>query len=183
MLIQRGFLRSAAGTRRREGAGRDIQLFGTASSQVTFWTLLAILFVSVVQIHGIIGNMTVSGSARDEYAARFGAVSGTYAKRIMISLGHCGLIAIAVSGHRRVVGSRRGLGHDGAALLGPGLLGLMMMAACWRPTCPPWRRRRRSPGCLCARHRYLRPALTDREAVTAAGRRQGAAVGVIARRR
>jgi SSS family solute:Na+ symporter len=65
--------------------------------QVTFWTLLAILFVSIVQIHGIIGNMTVSGSARDEFAARFGAVSGTYAKRIMIILwALCGLIAVAL---------------------------------------------------------------------------------------
>ena len=42
------------------------------------------------------GNMGVSGSAKNEYAARFGAVSGTYAKRIMIIMwSFVGLIGFA----------------------------------------------------------------------------------------
>jgi SSS family solute:Na+ symporter len=96
--------------------------------QVTFWTLLAILFVSVIQIHGIIGNMTVSGSARDEFAARFGAVSGTYAKRIMIILW-----AICGPDRDRAVQPAQTLSDPDAAwgtmsgpLLKPGMLGLMM---------------------------------------------------------
>jgi SSS family solute:Na+ symporter len=96
--------------------------------QVTFWTLLAILFVSIVQIHGIIGNMTVSGSARDEFAARFGAVSGTYAKRIMIILwALCGLIAIALfTGPRALSDPDAAWGTMSLLLLPPGMLGLMM---------------------------------------------------------
>lgn len=96
--------------------------------QVTFWTLLAILFVSIVQIHGIIGNMTVAGSARDEFAARFGAVSGTYAKRIMILLwALCGLIAIALfQGSDALSDPDAAWGAMALRLLPPGLLGLMM---------------------------------------------------------
>jgi Na+/proline symporter len=96
--------------------------------QVTVWTLLAILFVSVVQIHGIIGNMTVSGSARDEFAARFGAVSGTYAKRIMIILwAVCGLIAIALfAGPQALSDPDAAWGAMTLTLLPPGALGLMM---------------------------------------------------------
>ncbi len=96
--------------------------------QVTFWTLLAILFVSLVQIHGIIGNMSVSGSARDEFAARFGAVSGTYAKRIMIILwGVCGLIAIALfQGPQALSDPDAAWGTMTLQLLKPGMLGLMM---------------------------------------------------------
>jgi len=96
--------------------------------QVTVWTLLAILFVSIVQIHGIIGNMTVSGSARDEFAARFGAVAGTYAKRIMIILwAICGLVAIAMfSGADALSDPDWAWGTMSLTLLRPGTLGLMM---------------------------------------------------------
>jgi len=62
-----------------------LQLLGAPGSGfVSMSGLLAILLVSIIQINGIMGNMGVSGSAKNEYAARFGAVSGTYAKRIMI---------------------------------------------------------------------------------------------------
>jgi len=96
--------------------------------QVTFWTLLAILFVSIIQIHGIIGNMSVAGSARNEYAARFGAVSGTYAKRIMIILwAICGLIAVAMfQGATELSDPDSAWGTMALVLLKPGLLGLMM---------------------------------------------------------
>jgi len=96
--------------------------------QVTFWSLLAILFVSLIQINGIIGNMTVSGSARDEFAARFGAVSGTYAKRIMIILwAIVGLIAIALfAGDQTLSDPDAAWGTMSVQLLTPGALGLMM---------------------------------------------------------
>jgi Na+/proline symporter len=104
------------------------ELFGSAASQVTGWTVVAILFVSIVQINGIIGNMSVSGSARDEFAARFGAVAGTYAKRIMIIMwALAGLIAIALfSGPRTLSDPDAVWGTMARHLLGPGLLGLMM---------------------------------------------------------
>ena len=53
---------------------------------IGFWELGGIFLISIVQIHGIIGNMGVAGSATNEFSARFGAVSGTFAKRIMIVL-------------------------------------------------------------------------------------------------
>lgn len=103
-------------------------LFGNTASQVNGLALIAILFVSIVQIHGIIGNMGIAGSAKNEFSARFGAVAGTYAKRIMIILwAFCGLIAIAL------YKNAGGLSDPDSAwgvmsrhLLGPGFLGLML---------------------------------------------------------
>ena len=73
-------------------------LFGSAGdAQFTWYSVLAILFVSVIQINANISNMPVHGSARDEYATRFGAVSGTYGKRLMIIVwGMVGLIALGL---------------------------------------------------------------------------------------
>jgi len=104
------------------------ELLGDSNSQVTGLTLVAILFVSIIQINGIVGNMGVSGSARNEFAARFGAVSGTYAKRIMIILwAFCGLIAIALyQGANSLSDPDSAWGTMSLQLLGPGLLGLML---------------------------------------------------------
>lgn len=105
------------------------EMFGSATSNVTGWTVLAILLVSLVQIHGIIGNMAVSGSATDEFAARFGAVAGTYAKRVMIVMwAFCGLIAIAMyQGANALADPDDTWGVMSRQLLGPGLLGLMLI--------------------------------------------------------
>jgi Na+/proline symporter len=106
-----------------------LELFGNAASNVTGWTVVAILFVSLVQIHGIIGNMGVSGSAKDEYAARFGAVAGTYAKRVMIILwALAGVIAIAMyQGAGALSDPDETWGVMSRQLLAPGLLGLMLI--------------------------------------------------------
>ncbi len=103
-------------------------LLGGGSGGVGGWELAGILLISIVQIHGIIGNMSVSGSAKDEYAARFGAVSGTYAKRIMIILwAFCGLIAIALyQGAAQLSDPDSTWGTMALHLLKPGFLGLMM---------------------------------------------------------
>src|SRR5690606_6425004 len=92
------------------------------------WELFGIFLISIVQIHGIIGNMSVSGSAKNEFAARFGAVSGTYAKRIMIILwAFCGLIAIALyQGADKLSDPDSAWGTMALQLLKPGFLGLMM---------------------------------------------------------
>lgn len=90
--------------------------------------LFGILLISIIQIHGIIGNMSVSGSAKNEFAARFGAVSGTYAKRVMIMLwAFCGLIAIALyQGAGALSDPDSAWGTMALQLLRPGFLGLMM---------------------------------------------------------
>ena len=95
---------------------------------IGFWELVGIFFISIVQIHGIIGNMSVAGSAKNEFAARFGAVSGTYAKRIMIILwAFVGLIAIALyRGEATLSDPDSAWGTMALQLLRPGFLGLMM---------------------------------------------------------
>ena len=91
--------------------------------------MVAIVLVSLIQVHSVMTQMTIFGSAKDEYAARFGFASGTYAKRVMI-------ILWAVAGaHRRLPVPRRVAfcldpdavwGIMSLRLLGPGLLGLMV---------------------------------------------------------
>src|SRR5690606_8197081 len=79
-------------------------------------------------INGIIGNMGISGSAKNEYAARFGAVAGTYGKRLMFILwAFVGLIAVAMfQGPAALADPDLAWGTLSRELLGPGLLGLMI---------------------------------------------------------
>lgn len=95
---------------------------------IGIWELIGIFLISIIQIHGIIGNMGVSGSATNEFAARFGAVSGTFAKRLMIVLwAICGLIAIALYQNESSLSDPDSAwGAMSLQLLGPGFLGLMM---------------------------------------------------------
>ncbi|MBI2512091.1 MAG: hypothetical protein HYV96_08930 [Opitutae bacterium] len=99
-----------------------------ATQQVTALSLFAIFLVALIQINGIIGNMSVAGSAKDEYAARFGAVSGTYGKRLMFILwSFVGLIAAALfQGPEALSDPDLAWGTLSRRLLGPGLLGLML---------------------------------------------------------
>jgi SSS family solute:Na+ symporter len=103
-------------------------LGGGAASGIGGWELAGIFLISLVQIHGIIGNMSVSGSAKNEFSARFGAVSGTYAKRVMIILwAFCGLIAIALYQNAgKLSDPDSAWGTMALQLLKPGMLGLMM---------------------------------------------------------
>jgi len=76
------------------------RLFGGGSgSEFTWFSILAILFVSWVQIHGLAPNMAVGGSAKDEFAARLGPVTGGFCKRLMIiAWALCALIAVGLFG-------------------------------------------------------------------------------------
>ncbi len=145
------------------------EFFGEAGvSQVTGLTVFAVFFVSWVQITGIMGNMTISGSARTEFSARFGAVAGTYAKRFMVILwSFCGLVAYAlysggVSDPDMVWGT---MSRD---LLGPGLLGVML-AGVLAANMSSVGAQAMSASALVVRTlwRPLRPQMTEREAVTA----------------
>jgi solute:Na+ symporter, SSS family len=99
LLIPFGFARIGGVQTLRHNVPHELmQLIGSAGTDAVSWYgLLAILLVSIVQINAVMGNMGVSGSAKDEYAARFGAVSGTYAKRLMIMMWtFVGLIGLGI---------------------------------------------------------------------------------------
>jgi Na+/proline symporter len=145
-------------------------LFGSAASQVTGLTLGAILFVSIVQAQANINNMSVAGSAKNEFAARFGAVSGTYAKRVMITLwAFTGLIAVALfHGTEALSDPDTTWGTMSRQLLGPGFLGLML-AGVLAGNMSTGAAHTMSISGLFVRnvHHYRRRDLSERQAVTA----------------
>jgi len=102
-------------------------MFGDVTTgEFTWFSVLAILLVSIVQINGIMGNMSIAGSAKDEMAARFGAVSGGFAKRFMIiAWGFCGLLAYALY-RDTITNPDTTWGVLTKNLLGPGTIGLMI---------------------------------------------------------
>ncbi len=130
ILIPFGFAALGGVVPMREHVPREmLQLIGAPGTEAVSWyALLAILLVSIIQINGIIGNMGVSGSAKNEYAARFGAVSGTYAKRIMIMMWtFVGLIGLGLYfGEARLADPDLLWGQLSRRLLAPGLFGLML---------------------------------------------------------
>jgi SSS family solute:Na+ symporter len=103
------------------------QLIGTvAMSEYTWYTIFAITFTSLIQILGLMHNMSAAGSARDDNTARFGMVSGGFMKRlVLIAWAFCGLLAVAIFPHG-LADPDNAWGALSAALLGPGLMGLML---------------------------------------------------------
>lgn len=130
LLIPFGFRAlGGVGTLQERVAPEMMELLGAPGTEsVSWYSLLAILLVSIIQINGIQGNMGVSGSAKDEYAARFGAVSGTYAKRLMIIMWtFVGLIGCGLYfGDSRLAEPDMLWGQLSRQLLAPGLFGLML---------------------------------------------------------
>lgn len=131
LLIPFGFAKLGGVEAMRANVPHEMmQLIGAAGTEAVSWySLLAILLVSMIQINGIMGNMGVSGSAKDEYAARFGAVSGTYAKRLMIIMWtFVGLIGLAIyAGEKKLADPDVVWGMLSRDLLVlPGLFGLML---------------------------------------------------------
>ena len=106
----------------------SFRLFGGGTSEITTWGIVAMGLAALLQVNGLVGNMGISGSARTEYAARFGAVAGTFTKRLMMILWtFAGLIAIALfSGADTLSDPDIVWGQLSLRLLGPGLLGLML---------------------------------------------------------
>ncbi|MFT3868111.1 MAG: hypothetical protein QM715_06385 [Nibricoccus sp.] len=101
---------------------------GKGAVQFTGWTIFAITLASVVQVNALSSNMNIMGSARTEFAARVG-VAGFYAKRVMVMLWTLtGLIAVALfSGEGALPFSDAAWGTMARQLLGPGLMGLMLV--------------------------------------------------------
>jgi Na+/proline symporter len=150
---------------------RMFEFFGAAGvSQVTGLTVAAVFAVSWVQITGIMGNMSIGGSARDEFAARFGAVAGTYAKRIMIIMwSFCGLLAFALySGDKALSDPDLAWGAMSRQLLGPGLLGLML-AGLLAGNMSSVAAQAMSASALIVRNlwRHVRPGMTEADTVRA----------------
>jgi SSS family solute:Na+ symporter len=72
---------------------------GGGSSEYTWYSIGALLFVQFVGIVGSQAGMTIAGSAKNEMAARLGAVTGGFSKRfVTIAWAFSGLIAIALFG-------------------------------------------------------------------------------------
>lgn len=106
-----------------------LNLFGDASiSDFTGWTIAAVFFATLLQAHAMPHNMSIASSARSEFAARFGAVAGTFGKRLVTILwAICGLIAIVMYADANVLADPDSVwGTMSRQLLGPGLLGLML---------------------------------------------------------
>jgi SSS family solute:Na+ symporter len=100
----------------------------SATASAPWYTIAAITFASLVQIVGLLHNMSTAGSAKDENTARFGMISGGFTKRlVLIAWTLCGMIGIAVlSGNLKLSDPDNTWGALSRELLGPGLMGLML---------------------------------------------------------
>lgn len=103
-------------------------LFGTETmSEYAWYTIAAMAFGNLVSIIAVAAGMQVSGSAVNESTARFGLIGGMMFKRfMMIFWALAGLIAIGLYAGEL---SDPDLiwGHMTKQLLGPGLIGVMMI--------------------------------------------------------
>jgi solute:Na+ symporter, SSS family len=72
---------------------------GGAMSEYTWYSIGALLLVQFLGIASSQANMTIAGSAKNELAARLGAVTGGFSKRfVTIAWAYCGLIGLALFG-------------------------------------------------------------------------------------
>lgn len=147
-------------------------LVGAAgSNQYGFWYILFYTWASLVQILGLSANMGILGSATNEYAARFGGVSGTYAKRVLIIVwAFVGLIACALFvGPNSLVDPDGAWGKMSSELLAPGFIGLML-AGVLAGTMSIMAAKAVAISSLfvCNVYRPIRPAATEAEGVLAA---------------
>lgn len=99
---------------------------GDAASEYTWFSIGALLLVQLVGIAGAQHNMAIAGSAKDEFAARLGAVTGGFSKRfVTIAWAFCGLIAFALFGPN-LADPDQAWGLMTRELLPIGLIGVMI---------------------------------------------------------
>lgn len=103
-------------------------IFGNEQmSEYTWYSIAALLLMNFVAITGASGNMNIAGSAKDEMAARLGAVTGGFGKRfVTIAWGFTGLIALALWGPNQS-DPEQTWGRLTLLLLPTGLIGLMIV--------------------------------------------------------
>ncbi|MDB6093659.1 MAG: Na+/solute symporter [Verrucomicrobia bacterium] len=100
---------------------------GGNASEYTWYSIGALLLVQLVGIVGSQASMTIAGSAKNEYAARIGAITGGFSKRfVTIAWCFCGLIAIALFGPN-LSDPDQTWGLLTRALLPVGLIGVMIV--------------------------------------------------------
>jgi Na+/proline symporter len=102
-------------------------LFGGGNfSEYTWYSIGSLLLVQLVGIVGSQTSMTIAGSAKNEMAARLGAVTGGFSKRfVTIAWAFCGLIAIGLFPNLSDPDQAWGLlTHE---LLPVGLIGVMIV--------------------------------------------------------
>jgi SSS family solute:Na+ symporter len=99
---------------------------GDMASEYTWYSIAALLLVQLIGISGSQHNMAIAGSAKDEMAARLGAVTGGFSKRfITIAWAYCGLIALALFGPN-LSDPDQAWGLMTRELLPVGLIGIMI---------------------------------------------------------
>jgi SSS family solute:Na+ symporter len=100
---------------------------GDHASEYTWYSIGALLLVQFVGIVGSQASMTIAGSAKNEFAARIGAVTGGFSKRfVTIAWCFCGLIAVALFGPN-LSDPDQTWGLLTQALLPVGLIGVMIV--------------------------------------------------------
>ena len=130
ILLPFGWSALGSGGLRHRLPQRMFDMFaGGGSGQFTGWAVVSVLVVSVIQANGNIINMGLAGSARSEFAARMGGVTGTYGKRVMIALWvFVGLIAAGIcQGADRLADPDLAWGSLSRRLLPAGFLGFMFI--------------------------------------------------------
>ena len=99
---------------------------GDPASEYTWYSIGALLLVQLIGIGGTQANMAIAGSAKNEFAARLGSVTGGFSKRfVTIAWAFCGLIAIALFGPS-LSDPDQAWGLMTRELLPVGLIGLMI---------------------------------------------------------
>jgi hypothetical protein len=100
---------------------------GGLASEYTWYSVAAFFLMSFIGINAAHGNMGIYGAAKDEMAARVGAVSGGFSKRIMtIAWCFCGLLGMAIFGGN-LSDSDQIWGMLTGRLLPAGLIGVMII--------------------------------------------------------
>ena len=103
------------------------QIFGDTASEYTWYSIGALLLVSLIGTVGATASMAVNGSANSELAARLGAFIGGFTKRfVTIAWCICGLIAVALFG-RNLSDPDHTWGLLTRTLLPTGMIGLMIV--------------------------------------------------------
>jgi SSS family solute:Na+ symporter len=98
------------------------------TSDSTWYSVAIIVLCSLLQVIGIIHNMSTGGSARNEDAARWGMLSGGFTKRLVIVAWiFCGLLAVGLlSGTETLSDPDGAWGALSVRLLPVGMMGLML---------------------------------------------------------